>query len=30
MGGDSGKEFSTSEYWDDRYGKNDQDARQYE
>lgn len=28
--GDSGKEFSTSEFWDDRYGKDDQDAKQYE
>ena len=30
MNSDSGKEFSTSQYWDDRYGKDDQDAKQYE
>lgn len=30
MAGDRGKEFSTSQYWDDRYGKDDEDAKQYE
>lgn len=30
MGSDSGREFSTSQYWDDRYGKADDDAKQYE
>lgn len=26
----SGRQFSTSEYWDDRYGKDDDEAKQYE
>ena len=30
MAGDGGKEFSTSKYWDERYGRDDDDAKQYE
>lgn len=30
MASDSGREFSTSQYWDDRYGKDDDDAKAYE
>jgi EEF1A lysine methyltransferase 4 len=30
MAGDSVEEYSKAAYWDDRYGKQDEDARQYE